>query len=246
MNELRNRDVFVQVLTQYQLSDAAKATLAQTRLVLLVGPSSSGRNTIIAELLKTGHYHYIVSDTTRQPRVNDGVPEQNGREYWFRSEEDMLKDLQNGEFLEAAIIHNQQVSGISIRELKVAADEDKIAINEIEVVGADSIYAAKPDAEFFFVLPPSFDEWMARMSARGELPADEVHRRLTSAVQELTVGLSRPYYHFIVNEAFAEAAQSIDSTVRENSMPNNQDDARAVATRLLNDTKAYLSSEDSR
>src|SRR5699024_8737685 len=134
-------------------SDEAKALLARTRLVLLVGPSSSGRNTVINELLKTGKYHAIVSDTTRLPRVNNGIPEENGREYWFRAEADVLHDLQNGSFLEAAIIHKQQVSGISMRELAAAADEGKVAINEIEVVGADNIHAAKPDALFVFMLP---------------------------------------------------------------------------------------------
>ncbi len=34
----------------------------------------------------------------------------------------MLNDLENGKFLEAEIIHAQQVSGISIRELKKADD----------------------------------------------------------------------------------------------------------------------------
>src|SRR4051812_45219052 len=112
MNELKHKDDFEKVLAGCQLSDGAKQTLAQTKLLLLVGPSSSGRNTIINELVAEGGYHYIVSDTTRQPRVNNGVLEQDGREYWFRTEEDILADLQAGNFLEAAIIHDQQVSGI--------------------------------------------------------------------------------------------------------------------------------------
>jgi guanylate kinase len=207
-----------------------------------VGPTSSGKNTIIDELLKTGNYHQIVSDTTRKPRENKGVLEQNGREYWFRSEEEVLEDLRQGEFLEAAIIHDQQVSGISIRELERAAQEHKIAINEVETNGAHAIYTAKPDAFFFFVVPPSFDEWMARMTARGALPEDEVLRRLSSAVQELTTGLSRPYYRFVVNETFVQAAKRIDNIVRENPSPSNQEQAKDVAGRLLNDTRAYLAS----
>jgi len=244
VNELKHIEDFKQILTTYQLSASAKATLQKTELVLLVGPTSSGKNTIIDELVKTGQYHQIVSDTTRKPRENMGVLEQDGREYWFRPEEQVLADLKNGEFLEAAIIHNQQVSGISIRELERAAAEHKIAINEVETNGAQAIYTAKPDAYFFFVIPPSFDEWMARMSARGALPDDEVHRRLTSAVQELTIGLSRPYYRFIVNETFMHAAKRIDSIVRESSSAgNNQEQARDIAGRLLNETRAYLEAE---
>src|SRR5579885_607634 len=113
MNRLEHLQEFKTVLANYRISPASQRILQQTNLVLLAAPTSAGRNTIIRELLKTGDYHYIVSDTTRQPRINDGIPEQNGVEYWFRSEADILKDLAAGQYVEAAIIHNQQVSGIS-------------------------------------------------------------------------------------------------------------------------------------
>jgi len=83
--------------------------LQQTKFVPLVAITSSGRNTLIRELLKTGEYHFIVSDTTRKPRTNDGVMEQSGVEYWFRDEDEVLQDVKDGKFLEAAVIHSQQV-----------------------------------------------------------------------------------------------------------------------------------------
>lgn len=241
MNQLTRIDEFRQVLTQYHPSDDAKKLLEQLKLVLLVGPSSSGRNTIINELLTTDEYHYIVSDTTRQPRVNNGILEQNGREYWFRAEADILHDLQAGQFLEAAIIHNQQVSGISIRELQSAASEGKIAINEIEVMGADNIHEAKPDTLFLFVMPPSFDEWMARIVQRGELPADEMQRRLESAVEEITIALSRDYYRFVVNNTFKQTTQTVHEMITQGHYSEElQEHGLEVARQLLLDTKAHL------
>lgn len=242
MNELRHIDDFNRILSDYHLSDAAKQLLEQLRLVLLVGPSSSGRNTIINELLKSGDYHYIVSDTTRKPRENDGVLEQNGREYWFRSEDEILKDLELGQFLEAAVIHDQQVSGISMRELATAVDEGRVAINEIEVVGADNIYAAKPDTLFLFILPPSFDEWMVRMDIRGTLPPDEVRRRLESAVKEITLALSRDYYRFIVNDTFMQTAAAVNAMIMHNARSEeHQAHGRQVAEQVLADTQRFLS-----
>lgn len=241
VNQLTRLHDFQQVLADYSISDTGKALLARLRLVLLIGPSSSGRNTIINELLKSGTYHYIVSDTTRQPRANNGVMEQNGREYWFRAEADVLHDLQSGEFLEAAIIHNQQVSGISLRELAAAADEGKVAINEIEVVGADNIHAVKPDSLFVFVLPPSFDEWMARIQLRGELPPEELQRRLQSAVDEITVALERDFYQFVVNDTFMQTTRQIDALVKGEPRPEeSQAKGIAVARQLLAETQAYL------
>lgn len=241
MNHLDHLADFQAVLQNYQPSDTAKTLLQQIPLVLMVGPTSSGRNTIINELLKTDDYHYIVSDTTRQRRTNNGVMEQDGREYWFRSEADMLQDLQNGLFLEAAVIHNQQVSGISIRELARAKDDNKIAVNEIEVVGADHIFAAKPDTRFLFILPPSFDEWMVRITARGQLPEDEMQRRLESAVDEISVALERDYYHFFVNNTFKQTTRAIDEFIKTGVQPEAlQAEGLAVARQLLADTKQHL------
>lgn len=241
MNKLENKDAFEAVLANYQMSEQAKQLLARTPLVLLVGPSSSGKNTIINELLKTGRYHAIVSDTTRAPRENNGVMEQDGREYWFRPETELLDDLKNGRFLEAAIIHGQQVSGINIRELATASQDGKVAINEVDVVGAGHINAAKPDTLTLFVLPPSFDEWLVRMNIRGQLPDDEVRRRLTSAVNEIQAALAADYYHFVVNDTFRRTTERIDNIVQSEQM--NEDDqarGRTIAQQILNDTQAYL------
>ena len=44
------------------------------------------------------------SATTREPRENNGILEQNGREYFFRDETEMLADIKAGNFLEAEVI----------------------------------------------------------------------------------------------------------------------------------------------
>ncbi len=64
-NKLRHLVEFKTALADYQISELSKQILAQTQLLLMVAPTASGRNTVIKELLKTGDYHFIVSDTTR-------------------------------------------------------------------------------------------------------------------------------------------------------------------------------------
>lgn len=241
MNRLVHLAAFKKVLANYQISPASQRILAKTNLVLLVAPTSAGRNTIIRELLKTGDYHYIVSDTTRQPRANDGVLEQNGVEYWFRSEEEMLRDLKAGRFLEAAIIHNQQVSGISVRELKRAHSEGKIAITDIEIVGARHIVAAKPDTVAIFVLPPDLKEWMRRFKHRGKLSKAEMRRRLESAAKEFSEALEHKYYTFVVNDSFLKATEKIHQIAKLGIRdPEEEKRGRAVAEKLYLDTISYL------
>lgn len=243
MNRLEYIDEFKAALAQYRLSDAAKATLADLRLTVLVGPTSSGKNTVIRELTKTDRYHFIVSDTTRKPRMNDGVMEQNGREYWFRSEAEMLDEIRRGDFLEVALIHNQQVSGTSIRELEIARSTNKIALAEIEVVGAAATYIAKPDTVIIFCLPPNFEAWMRRLQGRGDMPADEVRRRMETACDEFEAALSNDFYHFVINDDIGEAVELIDNMAANGLFDAAQEERAGVTVReLYRQTRDYLAS----
>jgi guanylate kinase len=89
---LKHYQEFKDVLATYMMSERAKKALEGLQLILLVAPTSTGRNTVIHELQKQKgeEYHFIVSDTTRAPQVRDGKLEENGVIYFFRTEEEML------------------------------------------------------------------------------------------------------------------------------------------------------------
>jgi guanylate kinase len=218
---LARYDEFQKALQGYQMSPRASASLEGVKLVLMLAASSTGRNTIINHLIKTGQYHYIISDTTRKPRVNDGVPEENGREYWFRSEEAVLADLEAGEFLEAEIIHDQQVSGISIREMERAKAEGKIAITDIELKGMHNVIKAKPDTVAIMLLPPSFEEWQLRMAHRGRMSHAEQARRLQTALRIFEDGLRENYYRYVIAENLEQSAGIISAIVSGGHNPHH-------------------------
>ena len=241
MNDLAQLDGFKNILADYQLSTHGQKVLKNIRLVLLAAPTSSGRNTLIHELLKTGEYHFVVSDTTRQPRVNNGVPEKDGTEYWFRSEDDMLSDLREGRYLEAAVIHDQQASGISIRELEKAKQSGKVAITDIEIVGVESVLAQKPDTKVFFVVPPSFDEWHDRLDKRGLMSEIELRRRMRSACVELRHALENDHYHYIINDDISEALERIhQGVITEHFDTLYQRHAQDIVEKLLVTTEKYV------
>jgi guanylate kinase len=217
---LKHYQEFKDVLATYMMSERAKKALEGLQLILLVAPTSTGRNTVIHELQKQKgeEYHFIVSDTTRAPQVRDGKLEENGVIYFFRTEEEMLTDLRAGEFLEAALIHEQQVSGISVRELEKAKNLNKIAITDIEIQGTDNVMRAKPDAKAIFLLPPSFDEWQDRMASRGRMSEHELRNRLRSAATEFDAALNRQYYNYVIAENVPQTAAIIDAIAH--SKPN--------------------------
>ena len=209
MNTLKYVDQFKTILKNYQMSKQSVDILNNSKFVMLSAISSSGRNTIIRELLKSDDFYFIVSDTTRAKRMNDGVMEQDGVEYWFRSEEEFLSDLENGKYIEAAIIHNQQVSGVSIRELSIAQEKSKKAVTDIDVQGVHNIMQHSSVAVPIFVIPPSYEAWMERWMKRGEMTDKEYDNRITSAKQELSMALNEDYYHFLINDNLSEAVKGV-------------------------------------
>ena len=236
---LKNYQKFQEVLKSYRVSERALAALSDLRLVLLIAPTSSGRNTIIRYLVQTGDYHYLTSDTTRAPRTNDGVLEQNGQEYWFRTEEEVLSDLLKGEYLEAELIHGQQVSGISIRELEKANSERKIAVTDIDLQGIHNVVRVKPDTHPIMLIPPSFDEWQRRIAQRGRMGNAEYVRRLETAYRIFEDGLRENYYKFVVAENVEQSAAIINGLVAGKANPH-QDRGRELIQSLQESLREKL------
>ena len=243
MNQLVHAAEFRDVLGHYQPSEAVQKVLAAVQLLLFVAPTATGRDTIIHELLRTGHYHSLITNTTREPRINNGVPEQNGREYWFRTEEQMLKMLASGDLVGTAIIHNQQVSGIDRDQLVAAKTAGKIAITDIDVIGANLIHQLKRDATVIFMVPLSFDIWMERLHQRGDMSLDELERRMESAERELSTALKSDYFRFFLNDTLEGTVAEIDTLVTTGQYdPFKERSVREIAHELYEDVERYLGS----
>ncbi len=239
MNQLHYRKELETILANYKVSSDGLNLLVKIPLVLLSGPSAVGRNTIINELLKTGDYHFIVSDTTRKPRTNNGIQEKNGINYWFRKEDDVLEDLRSGKFLEAEIIHDQQVSGISIRELERAQMENKIAIKDIEIGGFNNVSAIKPDSVGILILPPSFNEWIRRLTNRGEMSKAEIINRLETGRRIFKEALNNKTLNIVVNDRLDAAAKEIDILAHGGVQQNKRVNLDLLGS-LFDQTSKYL------
>lgn len=233
--KLELKDEFKKVLENYKLSDEARQLLASTPLVIMLGVSGSGRNTVINHLVNTGGYHFIVSDTTRPPKFRDGKMERDGINYFFRDEREMLEELRQGKFLEAELVHDQQVSGISIRELERAKASGQIPINEVDLGGAAVIKRAKDDAFFFFLVPPSFKEWMYRLKGREVMSEQELRNRLTTAKRVFQEGFDNPHYVFVVNDSSHRSAEDIDRHVRGEVDLASSGQSREIARKVYDE-----------
>lgn len=219
---LKNKEAFAEVLKNYKVSEHAKKILSQIECVVLIGPAAAGRNTIINYLVRYKNYRFIVSDTTRPPKLRDGKMEQDGVNYYFRTEEAVLDDLKKGEFFEAEIIHDQQVSGTSIRELQKILESGQIAINDFEFGGARNVLAVKPDTKIFAVLPPSFEEWRHRFEKREKISETEFRNRSRTALKVVELIRSEPRVGVVINDDYETAANTLDRYVKGDPQTNEE------------------------
>src|SRR5438045_5836424 len=110
-----------QKLSDYQPDQAATQLIHDTPILLLVGPTGAGKDSVKDKLLNTGRFHHIISHTTRPPRINHGVVEQDGREYHFIDKAIAEKMLDEHAFIEAKI-YSDNVYGTSVAEIQAAHD----------------------------------------------------------------------------------------------------------------------------
>lgn len=240
---LKNKKEFEDILRHYKVSTHGISVLHNVNFVGMLGITSSGRNTIMNRLVQQNDFYYIVSDTTRPPRLNDGVIEGDGEVYWFRQEFDMLDDLKKGLYLEAELIHDQQVSGVSIRELERASLEHKIAITDIDHEGVHNILQVKPDAIIILTVAPSFKEWMNRLNKRGAMEPTEVKRRLSTAITMLEFVQNRYQgtIQCVINDSIKVATEQVAAISHgDKSFDAQRDEALEVIHELMQGAKDYI------
>jgi len=232
---------FQDALQHYKASDHAKAVLASTPFVAMMSVAGGGRNTLINYLVDTAPYYFVVSDTTRLPKVRNGTTEEHGVHYFFRSEADFLTDLKNGEFIEAEIIHGQQVSGTSVREVEKAKQLGLIPIHDYEFGGADAMQQIKNDAIVIALLPPSFEDWQYRLKNRETMHGHEFENRMKTAVIVLQAMLDRPYVKFVISGDLNDSSEHLRNIV-ERGIYTKDDHARGIELTkvILAKTQALL------
>jgi guanylate kinase len=149
--------------------------------VVVAAPSGTGKTTVCREVVKRdGRIDFSVSHTTRPMRAG----ERDGVDYHFVSDEEFMRLVDAGAFLEWAV-YNGRRYGTSMDSIEAPLREGLDVLLEIEVQGARQVRERRPDARFVFLLPPSLDALRQRLVSRGTDSPEEVERRLEVARSEL-------------------------------------------------------------
>ena len=173
-------------------------------LIVISGPSGAGKGTICKELLNRHDFYLSVSATTRAPRIG----EIEGENYYFKTREEFLEKIEEGDFLEYAEVYGN-LYGTPKSKVQDMIDEGKDVILEIDIQGALKVKENVSEGVFVFILPPSMEELKQRIIKRGSETEESLMTRFKSAYQEINY-ISK-YNYAVVNDTVEEAVQKIES-----------------------------------
>lgn len=177
-------------------------------LVVVSGFSGAGKGTIMHRLMeKYDNYALSISMTTRDPRPG----EENGREYFFRTEDEFSKLIQEDALLEYAryVDHSYGTPRAYVEEhLEAGLD----VLLEIEIQGARQIKKKVPDVVSVFITPPSMEELKARLIGRGTESLEVINSRLMRAKQEAE-GIEE-YDYILINDELEDCVDCLHQIIQ--------------------------------
>ncbi len=175
--------------------------------VILSAPSGAGKTTIARKLLERRHdLGYSVSCTTREPRPG----EVNGRDYHFLSRDAFEQERDAGGFAEWAEVHGR-LYGTLRREVERVLSSGQHCLMDIDVQGARQFSAAFPEAVLVFILPPSGEVLLQRLTGRGSEDRDRLLTRLRNARDEIS-DVAR-YHYVVVNDDLGQAIERVGAVI---------------------------------
>ena len=180
------------------------------KIVALFGPAGSGKDylvkkTINGEYIKKERVFEIISQTTRPPREN----EKDGVDYYFKTENDFLLDINTNNLLEWTIFRDWYY-GTNL----YALDEDKINIGVFNVQGIQTLLKDDRIEIYPVAIKASAKTRLIRQLTREENPnIGEIFRRYDADERDFSFIDFK--YTIIENEdgsnAYLELANFINS-----------------------------------
>lgn len=181
--------------------------------IIISAPSGSGKTTICKYLQKLdSSINFSVSCTTRQKRAN----EVEGKDYFFITNEEFEKKINDAKFIEWEQIHGNFYYGTLKSTLEKAINEDKRILLELDVKGATSVKKLYPNKSLsIFIEPPSVEVLKLRLEKRGTDNEERIIKRLERLESELSYKSNFDYH--VINDDLDQAVNEIMSIIKNES-----------------------------
>lgn len=180
------------------------------KLFLIVGPSGSGKGTVIENLkVRFPGFVFPVSYTTREIRPG----EVDGEVYNFVDQKEFERMIEEDELLEYAVVHSNNYYGTSKKDLLEPLKSGAVVVREVDIQGFHSIREILPSDNLvsIFMHVGDLEELEKRILRRGKLSDEEMSRRLESAKRELDQADSCDYQ--VPNE-WGKVSECVNAVVK--------------------------------
>lgn len=175
---------------------------------VISGPSGSGKDTILTEIFKNREdLYFSISTTTRNMRTGEV---QDGK-YHFVSKDEFEKGLAKDAYLEYNIyLDNYYGTPKAPIEEHIEAGDDVVI--EVDVNGARNIKRKFPEAVLIFIMPPSFEVLLSRLSRRGTETKEQIDGRMQTALSE--IAQADIYDYIVINDKLENAVEDVMAIMR--------------------------------
>jgi len=195
-------------------------------LFTVSAPSGAGKTSLLAGLVKQlPDIRVSVSHTTRAMRPG----ERDGIDYHFVTEPEFLAMLDRAEFLEHARVFNN-LYGTSQRWVTEQLNSGTDVVLEIDWQGAAQVRRLLPGCVRVFILPPSIDTLMTRLTSRRQDQPEVIRQRLAQAREEISHYVEADY--LIVNDQFDTALDELLAVVKSQRLTLGAQERRFEALLL--------------
>ena len=159
--------------------------------IVLSSPSGAGKTSISKKLLqKDKKISLSISCTTRPKRKG----EINKKDYIFTSEEDFIKQIKKGKFLEHASVFGYRYGTLQ-QTVSNFFKKKKDVLFDIDWQGYQQLKQSGLEVVGIFILPPNKRELIRRLKNRGRDTPKEMKKRMSLAQDEIS---HFPEYDYVV------------------------------------------------
>ena len=178
-------------------------------MVILSSQSGAGKTTLVNLLAKKNNFEISISHTTRKPRPN----ESSGKDYYFVSDQEFKRLINNQEFLEYAKVFNNYY-GTTRTPVIDNLNKGKNVLFDIDWQGADQIKNKELDFKLitFFILPPSKEILYERLSNRDMKDKLIAEERMKQFERDVLHWIN--YNYVVINDDLNSCYEKIQSLIK--------------------------------
>jgi len=186
----------------------SSSTSRAPSVVVVTGPSGAGKGTLIREVLeRVPGIGATVSATTRDRRPG----EEDGREYYFLTQQEFLDRIERGEFLEYVKYVSGRRYGTLRSELERIRSDGRVPLLELETEGALRVKSEVPGAVTIFI-SARVEELERRLRERATESTGEIGERIALARHQLEQ--ADEFDHVVENDELPRAVEELTELVR--------------------------------